>query len=230
MDIDQDRSYSASDPLAIQKTEDKEMRQRKNFSIPFVPLIIKLISFQADIIYNCIIALLSPFLSISSPASESFPQVEDTKRNVESSYMHQGGIAVSGNNNIISILVRKIGLGFLSAAYVCMVLVFLMIMAVILGAGLVRLFVEEPVFMREELSFDYSKVHPTASFLPRGGDGGGFVPVGHTIYVSLLLLIPESDYNINVGVFQVSSDELFFIKPISTCTNLSLPICLSICC
>ncbi|GAA0147012.1 hypothetical protein LIER_36435 [Lithospermum erythrorhizon] len=113
-----------------------------------------------------------------SLASEAFPQVEDTNQNnVESAYMHHGFmgelmLVVNLNNNIISILVRKIGFRFVSAVYICMVLVFVMIMAVILGAGLVRFFVEQPVFMWEELSFDYNEIHPAVSFLPCGGDGG----------------------------------------------------------
>lgn len=189
-----DQPYSFTTPTI----QDKKMGQNKNFITWFTLLL----SFQAEIIYNCIVTLLSPFVS----ASESPPQVQETEPNIEAE------ITQHGEANIITLLVKKIGLGLLSAAYVCMVLVFVMILAMILGVGLVRVFVEEPVFMREELSFDYGAFHPKALFLPRGGvgggDGGGFVPVGHTFYVSLVLLMPESDYNRDVGVFQVTAELL----------------------
>lgn len=77
------------------------------------------------------------------------------------------------------------------------------------------------MILREGLHFDYTKVDPVADF-KFGNDYGGFegqgshwqyltggnkkvggVPIGHTFYVSLVLLVPESDYNREIGVFQV---------------------------
>lgn len=93
-------------------------------------------------------------------------------------------------------------------------------MAAVLGLVVVHLWVEEPVFVRERLDFDYSVETPSAVFdfyatAGGGGGGGGFggyygkkkleggVPVGHTFYVSLVLLMPESDFNRETGMFQV---------------------------
>ncbi|TYJ38139.1 hypothetical protein E1A91_A05G423400v1 [Gossypium mustelinum] len=96
----------------------------------------------------------------------------------------------------------------------CMVLVFLMVLAAFVGIGLVQLWAEEPVFVREKLFFDYTEVNPTAVFCAGGGgfDGGCYrkkqmgVPVGHTIHVYLLLVMPESDFNRDIGVFQLNAE------------------------
>ncbi|KAL0288956.1 UNVERIFIED_CONTAM: Seipin-1 [Sesamum angustifolium] len=97
-------------------------------------------------------------------------------------------------------------MGLLAAAYVCMVLIIVMVLAAVLGVGLVRMWVEEPVYVRESLQFDYTDAHPTAVFSFWGQKGGGAVPVGQTLYVSLLLLMPDSDYNRDVGIFQTYAD------------------------
>ena len=79
-----------------------------------------------------------------------------------------------------------------------------MVVAVVVGVGLVQMWVEEPVFLRETLHFDYTEPHPKAVFSFGGSKGKLGVPLGHTFYVSLRLLMPESDFNRDLGVFQVS--------------------------
>ncbi|KDP26868.1 hypothetical protein JCGZ_18026 [Jatropha curcas] len=106
-------------------------------------------------------------------------------------------------------LVRKIGFGVLGAVHVVMVLISVMILAGFLGVGLVHYCVEEPVFLRERLFFDYTDVNPKAVFsfdsIKRRQMG---VPIGHTFHVSLELLVPESDYNRQIGVFQLAAELL----------------------
>lgn len=150
-------------------------------------------------------SVFSPVSSVFTLASESYHRAEETKENVESAVENApyGGL----------ILLKKLGLCVLSAAYVCMVLFLVLILAAILGVGLVRFWVEEPVFVKESLHFDYTDAHPKAVFLFDGGISGvagGYVkkkqirvPVGHTFCVSLVLLMPESDFNRELGVFQV---------------------------
>lgn len=77
--------------------------------------------------------------------------------------------------------------------------------------------VEEPVSIVEELSFDYTKASPDA-FVPLVSCGGGhcgfecpenvgvgrrLVPPNHRLQLTISLTLPESDYNRNLGVFQV---------------------------
>lgn len=90
--------------------------------------------------------------------------------------------------------------------------VLLGVLAAILGVMLVKTWAEEPVVVRENLMFDYRNQNPEAvvSF----GEGGGSylmkrrevngIPVGHTYQVRVTLLMPESNYNAQVGVFQVN--------------------------
>lgn len=71
---------------------------------------------------------------------------------------------------------------------------------------------EEPVVLREQLYFDYADAHPKAVFSFGGEDYSHKyyvgVPVGHTMYVSLFLLMPESDFNRDIGVFQLVAEAL----------------------
>ncbi|KAF5944127.1 hypothetical protein HYC85_018204 [Camellia sinensis] len=163
-----------------------------------------------EIIYNCFLTLFSPFFSLFSLISESFRQAEEAKDTVESA-VHAAARAPCTVAHGTSVLVRKIGMGLLGAVRVCMVLIMVMALAIVLGVGLVELWVEEPVVVRERLNFDYTQVHPNAILSFDGGQGRRRkkmtgVPVGHTFYVSLVLLLPESDYNRQVGVFQLNAE------------------------
>lgn len=164
----------------------------------------KIISFQADIIYNCIMTLLSPFITFFSIASDSCHLAEEATATVESAVLKIPYKLTHGS----AMLLRKIGFGILGAMHVCLVLIMVMLLAVFLGVGLVQLWVEEPVLLRERLFFDYTDVNPKAVFTFEGFQGIIYkkqmgIPVGHTFHVSLVLLMPESDYNRQIGVFQV---------------------------
>lgn len=172
----------------------------------------KLASLQIDLIYNCFTTLSAPIFSLLSAASESYHQAEEAKETVESVVQQVPSTITYGS----ALLLKKIGFGLLGAAYVCMVLVMVLLLSALFGIGLVNLWVEEPVFVREQLHFDYTEPHPTAVFAFGSADDiyrhkSSYsrkpvrgIPVGHTFYVSLVLLMPESDFNRDIGVFQVS--------------------------
>ncbi|KAJ7978267.1 Seipin [Quillaja saponaria] len=171
----------------------------------------RLISLQADLIYSCMVSITSPFFSLLSIASESYHRAEETKENVESAVHKVPSNITYG----ATILLKKLGLGFLAAAQVGMVLLAVLILAALIGVGLVQLWVEEPVFVRERLHFDYTDAHPKAVLSFGSGVNSNKhrkkqtgVPVGHTFYVSLVLLMPESDYNRDIGVFQLTAELL----------------------
>nr|KYP64164.1 Seipin [Cajanus cajan] len=113
-------------------------------------------------------------------------------------------------------LLKKLGLSFLTAAYVCMLLILVLFLATVVGVGLVRFWVEEPVSVKENLHFDYTEAHPTAVFLFNGFTSfkGQLkkkhisVPLGHTFFASLVLVMPESDFNRDLGVFQLNAELL----------------------
>ncbi|KAL6959043.1 hypothetical protein U1Q18_014618 [Sarracenia purpurea var. burkii] len=189
-------------------------------SYPYLPIpnpslfTTKLISFQSDIIHNCFATLLSPLFALLSLLSESFYQAEEAKDSVESAVQAVARVPAKVARGG-AVLARKIGVGILGAVYVSMVATMVMGFSVVVGVGLVHLWVEEPVLVREKLYFDYTEIRPLTvfSFADGGGGRGGNyrtkkmgVPVGHTFHVSLVLLLPESDFNRELGVFQLTAE------------------------
>ncbi|KAE9448142.1 hypothetical protein C3L33_19965, partial [Rhododendron williamsianum] len=187
----------------------------------------KLICFQllTQAITNCVSILLSPIFFLHSLVSESVQRAGEAKESVESTVRAAGRVilfpSTGAARKSVRILAKKVGVGFVGALYAFMAVTVVMGLAIALGVGLVHVWAEEPVLVREKLSFDYTHVHPNAVvFLFRGGGGRGggegfvnpygknmrkmgrLVPVGHTFSVSLFLLMPESDYNLQIGIFQ----------------------------
>lgn len=120
----------------------------------------------------------------------------------------------------------KCGWGFLWSVYVAVVLVGLLVLAFITGGVLLSYLVEEPIKMVENLNFDYTEKSPLA-FVPIMGcqgvnglndfrgqvdvgnvDGVHVIPPKHKLQATVKLILPESDYNRNLGVFQVRIDLL----------------------
>lgn len=182
-----------------------EEHRKEGFFLP--TSVAKLISFQTDLIYNGLVSLFSPIHSLFSVASESYHRAEETKDSVESAVQRAPSQSTHGS----ALLLKKLGLCFLSVAYVCMVMILALILAAVVGVALVRLWVEEPVSVKDNLHFDYTEAHPTAVFSFNGVRSlkGHLkkkhisVPVGHSFFASLVLVMPESDFNRELGVFQV---------------------------
>lgn len=176
------------------ESDEVENYKLPSFPNPFI-LCTKLVSLQAEIVASCIVGLASPFFSVISLVSEFFRRAPPEPKEDFQPVSSAATVARGG-----SLLLGRIAMGLLAAAYVCMVLIIVMVVAAVLGVGLVRAWAEEPVYVRESLQFDYTNAHPTAVF--SFGNRAG-VPVGHTLYVSLVLLMPDSDYNRDIGIFQV---------------------------
>ncbi|KAK6791907.1 hypothetical protein RDI58_010988 [Solanum bulbocastanum] len=170
---------------------------------------IKMLSLQVEIITTILISLVSPIFYILSFAN-IFEEEEETEKKI-SVAVHVVATVPSKLLNGVTLPLKKFGVGILGAAYVAIVLITLLIVSGILGFGLVRMWMEEPVVLREQMYFDYADVNPKAVF-SFGGDYSHKndigVPVGHTMYVSLFLLMPESDFNRDIGVFQLVAESL----------------------
>ncbi|KAL0542725.1 hypothetical protein IC582_017799 [Cucumis melo] len=115
--------------------------------------------------------------------------------------------------------------GLLWSSYVCIILFGLLISALIFSAFLMRFLVQEPMKMKEVLNFDYTKPSPEAlmPILPNSNDLYGHnckdnvlsgktqyrvIPPHHQLQAIVSLTLPESEYNRNLGVFQVRVDFL----------------------
>ncbi|XP_042515921.1 seipin-1 [Macadamia integrifolia] len=162
--------------------------------------------FQVDFISKQISSFLS-FLSITS--SESLHRADEARGTAEEAVYAATRVPSRVASGGVLVL-RKLGFGFLGAAYVCLVLLIVLVVAIVMGVGLVQWWVEEPLFVREPLHFDYTDPHPIAVYSLGGGDMQGkrkrAIPSGHTFYVSLVLLVPESYYNRRIGVFQLTAE------------------------
>ncbi|CAH2072608.1 unnamed protein product [Thlaspi arvense] len=159
-----------------------------------------LVDIQADLIYNALVVLTSPlFLLYRSyrRATATVSAAEKAVKRVPSRI--KGGAAR---------VIRRTGFGLMGACHVSMVMVVAMIVAAVIGVGIVNLYLEKPVVVRERLFFDYTEDNPSAvfSFDKRKRPFG--VPVGHKLHVSLLLWMPESDLNRRLGLFQLKVELL----------------------
>ncbi|XP_038720471.1 seipin-2-like isoform X2 [Tripterygium wilfordii] len=111
--------------------------------------------------------------------------------------------------------------GLLWSIYVGLALFSLLMFSVAISGFLVRNLVEEPVEIKENLNFDYTKNSPVA-LVPiwscnavgcgvnckenvnvGQSKGTRLIPVNHKLQVIISLTMPESDYNRNLGVFQL---------------------------
>ncbi|KAK6124165.1 hypothetical protein DH2020_042074 [Rehmannia glutinosa] len=120
----------------------------------------------------------------------------------------------------------KCGWGLVWSSYVCAVLVGLLVSAFVLGSLLMSGRVEEPMRIKRSLNFDYTEKNPVA-FVPIVahpelshdiylGENPGIVKDSvsraitrnHKLQVTVSLTLPESNYNQNLGIFQVRVDFL----------------------
>jgi probable phosphoglycerate mutase len=100
---------------------------------------------------------------------------------------------------------RRAAVGALAAAFTFAALAAAFVASLVLGFVLVRHCVEDPVTVRQPLYFDYTEPQPSAAVaLGRAwGAAAPLLPEGHSVRVSLTLLLPDSDHNRQIGVFQV---------------------------
>ncbi|KAL6642262.1 hypothetical protein ACP70R_020443 [Stipagrostis hirtigluma subsp. patula] len=108
---------------------------------------------------------------------------------------------------VVASNLRRAALGMLAAACTFAVLVSALFVSALLGFVLVRHWVEEPVTVRQQLFFDYTEAQPSAAVALGAARGTGVtLPAGHSVRVSLALLMPDSYYNREVGMFQIKAE------------------------
>ncbi|KAI3982368.1 hypothetical protein MKX01_041206 [Papaver californicum] len=127
---------------------------------------------------------------------------------------------LKGNKSIGKFL-GKFGWGFFWSVYVCTILFGFLVSGFVIGGLLMRYLVEEPIQFTGVLNFDYTKPKPVA-LVPlmscpsvsccfnceEKSEAGRFlgsrvIPPNHKLQLTVLLTLPESDYNKKLGVFQV---------------------------
>ncbi|XP_031402938.1 seipin-2-like [Punica granatum] len=123
-------------------------------------------------------------------------------------------------------LMLRFGWGLFWAIYVCSILFGLLVTATLISGFIMRYLVKEPLRIEDKLNFDYTKHHPVA-YVPlvscAGIDCGAeykelaqisgsqqlrFILPNNKLEATVTLALPESEYNKNLGIFQIRVDFL----------------------
>lgn len=130
---------------------------------------------------------------------------------------------------VVASNLRRAALGLLAAACTFAALVAALPVSVLLGFVLVRHWVEEPVTVRQPLYFDYTVAQPSAA-VALGGARGAALPAGHSVTVSMALVLPDSYHNREVGMFQVYNCMIIITRsPFQISWSITLTIFMLIC-
>ncbi|KAG6556855.1 hypothetical protein Mapa_001802 [Marchantia paleacea] len=219
----------------IPYSDEEELQQGGN-STQFLSwpaeLLVQAIGFQVRLIIHVVAVALWMFnftcSLISRPIHRTI-QVKERATDMATDAVNQGfglisqvreGVAQTGP--IVTKLSKKTMMGCLGSAYVVFVLSLLLIPAFFVDLILVSRIVEEPVQLREVINFDYTQARPSATFPVLAGQelekakslpleklvSFRKIPAGHYFHVNVLLTLPESEYNIRLGMFQVTAEML----------------------
>ncbi|OAY77376.1 seipin-2-like [Ananas comosus] len=190
--------------------------------------VIRAVLFQLNLVVNCItfpicllhcsfLLVIDPFGSIRRYKDHMRARVSSAWKillDKAASFAHE---RLGSQRELWGLAVRLI-IGGVWAFYICFVLCGLLATAFLGGSWLAGKVLEKPIQLTEELNFDYTKASPVALvpviscsnvFGSEGkGRAGAFldrrmVPANHKLQLTISLTLPESDYNRNLGVFQV---------------------------
>lgn len=155
-----------------------------------------IVDIQADLIYNALVVLTSPLFLLYRSYRRATATISAAERVVK-----RAPSQIKGGAGRI---VRRTWFGVMGACHVSAIMVVALILAGVIGVGIVSLYVEKPVVVREKLFFDYTEDNPSAVFSFDKKKRPFGVPLGHKVHVSLVLWMPESDLNRRIGLFQVT--------------------------
>ncbi|KAL1218083.1 Seipin-1 [Cardamine amara subsp. amara] len=159
-----------------------------------------LVTIQADLIHNALVVLTTPLFLLYRSYRRAVATISSAEKAVKQAPSRITGGAARA--------VRRTWFGIMGACHVSMVMVVAAAVAVVIGVGIVNLYVDKPVVVRERLFFDYTEDNPSAVFSFDKKKRPFGVPVGHSVHVSLVLWMPESDLNRRIGLFQLKVELL----------------------
>lgn len=208
----------------------------QRFLVSLADLVIRSIFFQINLLIKCLALPIwltySSLLFAANPIGTLRSTIDGVKMKMlwsckvvmdsfspfvpESFKTHQGIVKLAG----------RVTCGCLWSFYVGIVLFGLLLMAFCCANFLMRRIAEEPLEMTRSLNFDYTKASPDAlvPLMPCDGDECslefdkqvGFlkpvaqrvIPLNRKLRLIISLTLPESDYNRNLGIFQVRAEFL----------------------
>ncbi|KAJ0233661.1 Seipin-2 [Hirschfeldia incana] len=185
-------------------------------------LMISLLKYPPLLLHWCFLFMFDPFSTIK--LGRRFL----TTRVLELSDMLLGTFKLSWLKDTKRMLdaAWKFGWGLFWAVYVGAVLFGLLVLSLILGGFMINRVADKPFVLKEVLNFDYTMNSPEA-FVPITSCAGvacdgsckesnemlkvrevRAIPRDHKLEITLSMTLPESEYNKNLGMFQVRVDFL----------------------
>ncbi|KAK8960990.1 hypothetical protein KSP40_PGU011254 [Platanthera guangdongensis] len=203
----------------------------QRFLVSLADLVVKSILFQINLLIKCLTLptwlTYSSLLFVANPLGTLRSTVDGMKMKI----LWFCKVAMDSFRPFVPEMLRKHhGIGKLAgrmacgcfwSLYVGTVLSGLLLMAFFSASLLISRIAEEPLKMSRSLNFDYTKASPDALVPLMPCDGAecsfkfdkqvGFskpaarrlIPRNHKLHLIISLTLPESDYNRNLGIFQV---------------------------
>ncbi|KAL0406713.1 UNVERIFIED_CONTAM: Seipin-2 [Sesamum latifolium] len=186
-----------------------------------ISLFLRIFMFPVSFFNVCLMFVLFPFQTMMRMRDQ---MTKKMLRACSASYTGVFSFVCSKFKSQESVI--RIGRAVFCTVYVFFVLVVLLVSGFVIGGIVMRNLVERSVHTTETLNFDYTKTSPVAivpitSSLVNGvpsklydqTSGSGnlgrrAIPYNHKLQLTVSLALPESDYNMKLGIFQVRVESL----------------------
>ncbi|KAK4342135.1 hypothetical protein RND71_037951 [Anisodus tanguticus] len=179
-------------------------------------LMVKLFTFPIFLMNFWIMALTLPFQTLTFAKENLKKQLMNLSTKFWLTLMSFVFSQIKAQKSMLKLTVRFCWALFW-AAYVCFLLVSLLVMGFVISGLTMRRLLEEPIETTKALNFDYTKTSPVA-FVPLAASGLSTpliskpkiedrpIPYNHKLQLTVSLTMPESEYNRKLGIFQVRVD------------------------
>lgn len=176
-------------------------------------ILVKLFTFPIFLMNFWIMVLTLPFNTLSFAKDSFKKKLINFGTNSWLKMMSFVFSQIKAQKSLLKLSVRFCWALFWSA-YVCLLLIGLLIMGFVISGLTMRRLLEEPIETTKALNFDYTKTSPVA-FAPLASTGLSSpliskpkiedrpIPYNHKLQLTVSLTMPESEYNRNLGIFQV---------------------------
>ncbi|WZZ55199.1 hypothetical protein YC2023_055306 [Brassica napus] len=184
-------------PENLKETTSTDHHQGDGLSPSLATLVIKSIEFQVSLMLSFV--KFPPWLIhiCLSFVMDPYRTMRRGRRYLISKVVELCELGLNDDKLVLE-TVRRLALGLLWAVHVVIVLFAMLVSAFMISGFVLTLLAHEPLVVKESLSFDYTKNNPEA-YVP-------ITPVNspnQRTEVSVSMTLPESEYNRNLGMFQV---------------------------
>lgn len=211
---------------AVYRMPEESLEQQRSILFWFAGLVVQAIGFELKLSFQALSTLMllcnylysfvsnpvGRILQVKGKFTEKNTQVLDHVTELSLGFRE----LLSSLQPVLKTGAKKMGFGFLTATYVFFTLSLLFVASFALSFFLVKSCIHEPIQIKKVLHFDYTKPHPVASLdllpsmpSPKATSRSKAATFPENKFrISLLLTLPESDYNRQLGIFQVTAELL----------------------